>query len=153
MNQSWGYDISDKKYKSSDEIIHYLVKAAGKNANLLLNIGPRPDGELPAEALERLKAIGTFMQTYGKTIYGTRGGIVGPHDWGVSTQRGNTLYVHILNWNDKGLYLPIQYNKVKHAVMFTSRKPVEVSKAGEGVAISLPEVPRGVDTVVEITLK
>ena len=77
-------------------MVHYLVNAAGKNANLLMNIGPQPDGELPAVALERLAEMGEWMKTYGETIYGTRGGIVAPHDWGVTTQKGNRLFVHIL---------------------------------------------------------
>ena len=58
MNKTWGYDITDKKYKSNSYLIQKLVQAAGKNANLLLNIGPRPDGQLPVEAVERLKAMG-----------------------------------------------------------------------------------------------
>ena len=57
----------------------YLVKAAGKDANLLMNIGPQPDGELPAVAMERRVEMGEWMKVYGETIYGTRGGCVAPH--------------------------------------------------------------------------
>lgn len=55
MNGMWGYKIEDQNYKSPKALIHYLVKAAGKNANLLMNIGPQPNGELPATAVDRLK--------------------------------------------------------------------------------------------------
>lgn len=79
MNGMWGYSISDQNYKSVKTLIHYLVKAAGKDANLLMNIGPQPDGELPEVALERLAEIGKWMKVYGETIYGTRGGCVAPH--------------------------------------------------------------------------
>jgi alpha-L-fucosidase len=58
MNNSWGYRIKDTAYKSSEELIEYMRKVNGMGANLLLNIGPRPDGTLPDEALERLAAIG-----------------------------------------------------------------------------------------------
>ena len=58
MNGMWGYKITDQDYKSTKTLIHYLVKAAGKDANLLMNIGPQPDGELPAVALERLAEVG-----------------------------------------------------------------------------------------------
>ena len=71
MNKVWGYDITDKKYKSSEYIIQHIIKAAGNNANYVINIGPRPDGKLPVEAVERLKAIGDWMGRYGETIYGT----------------------------------------------------------------------------------
>ena len=62
MNWSWGYNISDVAYKSSEELIGYLQKVNGMGANLLLNIGPRPDGTLPEQALERLTAIGAALR-------------------------------------------------------------------------------------------
>ena len=153
MNKTWGYDITDKKYKSNSYLIQKLVQAAGKNANLLLNIGPRPDGQLPVEAVERLKAMGEWLNKYGETIYGTRGGIVAPHEWGVSTQKGNKLYIHILKWNDRGLFLPITDTKVLKAVMFDGKQPVTVTRTKAGVVLELPEVPKGVDTIVELTLQ
>ena len=153
MNKTWGYDITDKKYKSNSYLIQKLVQAAGKNANLLLNIGPRPDGQLPVEAVERLKAMGEWLNKYGETVYGTRGGIVAPHEWGVSTQKGNTLYIHILKWNDRGLFLPITDTKVLKAVMFDGKQPVTVTRTKAGVVLELPEVPKGVDTIVELTLQ
>lgn len=73
MNNTWGYSITDKSYKSADELIRRLVKSAGMNSNLLLNIGPRPDGCLPDESMERLKEIGKWTKRYGETIFGTRG--------------------------------------------------------------------------------
>ena len=102
MNNTWGYSITDKAYKSSEEVIRILVKAAGMNSNLLLNIGPRPDGQLPDEAVKILQDVGAFLRTAGKTIYSTRGGIVPPQTWGVTTQRGKTLFIHILNTERDG---------------------------------------------------
>ena len=153
MNKVWGYDITDKKYKSSEYIIQHIIKAAGNNANYVINIGPRPDGKLPVEAVERLKAIGDWMGRYGETIYGTRGGIVRPHDWGVTTQKGNTLYVHIMNCQDRALFLPLTERRVACARMYDGHQKVRVSKNAEGVTLELPAVPKGVDTIVELTLK
>lgn len=151
MNDTWGYNITDKNYKSADEIVRLLVSTAGRNANLLLNIGPRPDGKLPQESLDRLKAIGKWLRANGETIYRTRGGIVPPHDWGVTTQRGKTLYVHILNLPDKSLFLPVE--NVKKAVMFADKSPVKVTRCPGGVTLSFPAIPSGVDTIVEVTLQ
>lgn len=153
MNKVWGYDITDKKYKSSEYIIQHIIKAAGNNANYVINIGPRPDGKLPVEAVERLKAIGDWMGRYGETIYGTRGGIVRPHDWGVTTQKGNTLYVHIMNCQDRALFLPLTERRVASARMYDGHQKARVSKNAEGVTLELPAVPKGVDTIVELTLK
>lgn len=151
MNDSWGYDITDKNYKSADEIIRLLVNTAGRNANLLLNIGPRPDGKLPQESLDRLKAIGKWLRANGESIYGTRGGVVTPRDWGVTTQKGKTLYVHILNLQDASLFLPVE--NVKRAVMFADMSPVKVTRCPGGVTLSFSAIPSGVDTIVEVSLK
>ena len=151
MNGMWGYKITDQNYKSTKELIHYLVNAAGKNANLLMNIGPQPNGELPAVAVQRLKEMGEWMQVYGETIYGTRGGIVKPHDWGVTTQKGNRLFVHILNLPDNGLYLPIT-QKVKKAVAFKDKSSVKFKQDKQGVLLLFDKVPDEVDYVIELTL-
>lgn len=152
MNHTWGYSITDQDYKSTKELIHYLVKAAGKNANLLMNIGPQPNGELPATAVQRLKEVGDWMKIYGETIYGTRGGIITPREWGVSTQKGNTLYVHILNSQDKGLYLPLGEQKIKKAVLFKDQSKVRFKQDKDGAFLILEQTPEDIDTVVEITL-
>ena len=151
MNGMWGYKITDQNYKSTKELIHYLVNAAGKNANLLMNIGPQPNGELPEVAVRRLKEVGEWMQVYGETIYGTRGGIVKPHDWGVTTQKGNRLFVHILNLPDNGLYLPIT-QKVKQAVEFKDKSAVKFKQDKQGVLLLFDQVPDEVDYVIELTL-
>ena len=152
MNHTWGYSITDQDYKSTKELIHYLVKAAGKNANLLMNIGPQPNGELPATAVQRLKEVGEWMKIYGETIYGTRGGIITPREWGVTTQKGNTLYVHILNSQDKGLYLPLGEQKIKKAVLFKDQSKVRFKQDKDGAFLILEQTPEDIDTVVEITL-
>ncbi len=152
MNGMWGYKITDQNYKSTTTLIHYLVNAAGKNANLLMNIGPQPNGELPAVALQRLKEVGEWMKQYGETIYGTRGGLVAPHHWGVTTQKGNILYVHILNYADKELALPLQGRKVKKAVVYKDKSPVRFLRSRDGVVLQLSEVPSGPDYIIELTL-
>ncbi len=152
MNGMWGYKIVDQNYKSVETLIHYLVKAAGRNANLLMNVGPQPNGELPEAAVERLKAIGEWMKVYGETIYGTRGGDITPKDWGVTTRKDNKLYVHILNLADQNLFLPLTA-KVKKAVVFKDQKPVKFKKVEDGILLELGQIPDEVDYVVELTLK
>ncbi len=153
MNRKWGYSITDKQYKSVDNLIRELVRAAGKNCNLLLNVGPRPDGQLPAEAIERLQAIGNWLQANGETVYGTRAGIVAPHPWGVTTQKGNRLFVHILSHADRSLFLPVPARRVAKARMYNGDAKVVAQATRDGVLLQLPDVPSGVDTIVELTLK
>lgn len=152
MNRTWGYNIEDQDYKSTKTLIHLLVRAAGKNANLLMNVGPQPNGELPVTAVLRMKEMGEWMAQYGETIYGTRGGDVEPHVWGVSTRKGNRLFIHVLDYQDKALYLPLKA-KVKKAIRFVDGTPIAFSQDKEGVLLKFPEVPTETDYVVELLLK
>ena len=152
MNGMWGYKVQDQNYKTTKQLVHYLVNTAGKGANLLMNIGPQPNGELPATAVQRLKEMGEWMQTYGTTIRATEAGDVPVQEWGATTRRGDTLYVHILNYDRRELYLPLQCRVVK-ATAFADGKRVGVTKTAEGVVLNLPEVPQGYDYVVELQTK
>ena len=106
MNGMWGYKVADQNYKSADQLIQLLVRTASKGANLLLNVGPQPDGNLPAAAVERLEAMGEWLQVNGESIYGTVAGSLGDGKNVVSTRRGTKVYVHILDASIKMLDLP-----------------------------------------------
>ena len=106
INNSWGYNKNDGSYKSTKQIVQLLVKAAGYDANLLLNVGPRPDGTIQPEFVKRLAEVGDWLKANGETIYGTRGGPVTPRPWGVTTQKGDRVFVHVLDWKDSVLALP-----------------------------------------------
>jgi alpha-L-fucosidase len=149
MNQSWGFNITDKRFKSVKELIGYLVRAAGNDGNLLLNIGPRPDGTIQPEAVERLRAIGDWLRTYGHSIYGTRGGPVSPRSWGATTRRGDTVFVHVLDWPDRELALPPLGARVVRASMLANGNPVSAVESRAGVTLTLPDAATGeLDRVV-----
>ena len=97
MSNSWGYKKSDRNFKSHKQLVHLLVGAAGRGSNLLLNIGPMPNGKFPPEAITQLKQIGEWTAQYGDSLYGTRGGPITPQLWGVTTQKSNKIYAHILD--------------------------------------------------------
>lgn len=99
INGAWGYNAGDKNFKSPKELIHYLVRAAGNNANFLLNVGPKPDGTIDEESSQRLLAIGGWMKRNSASVRPTRGGPVKPQSWGASTQHGDKIYLHILDAN------------------------------------------------------
>jgi len=152
MNASWGFDITDHRFKSERELIGYLVRAAGNDANLLLNIGPRPDGTIQPEAVERLGDMGRWLKKHGTSVYGTRGGPIAPRDWGVTTQRGDTVFVHILDWPDRVLAIPPITGRVLRAVMLGPNTPVEFAQSGAGVTLNVPIVADEIDRVVVLTL-
>jgi alpha-L-fucosidase len=138
LNGSWGFNIGDTKYKSPEEIEEMLVRAAGNNSNLLLNIGPLPNGEIQDEFQTRLRAVGEWVAKYGDSIYGTRGGPLAPSDWGVTTQKGNKIYVHILKWNAPLLALPPISKSIASAQEMISGTKVEVTQTPNGVVLKLP---------------
>ncbi len=152
INDSWGFNIGDHNFKSAEELERRLVRAAGNDSNLLLNIGPMPDGEIQPEFMERLHAIGDWLSKYGESIYGTRGGPIAPGDWGVTTQKGEKVYVHVLNWDAPLLALPPIRQKVASAQSLSSKSPVEVKQSADAVIL---KVPRGheVDRVIVLTLE
>lgn len=99
MNGMWGYKIKDQDYKSASELLRLLVRTSAKGANLLLNIGPQANGELPATALSRLQEMGRFLNgPAAESIYATEAGGIAVGDSIVSTRsrRDGTLYLHIL---------------------------------------------------------
>lgn len=154
INNSWGFNLQDNKNKSKKALIQYVVKAAGYNANFLLNIGPMPNGKIQPDHVELLKQMGEWLKPYGETIYGTRGGPLNAHEWGVTTQRGNTVYVHILNWQDESLIIPSLGKKIKSAKLFIDKTPIKFLENEYGVTLKVTKEKKDeVDTVVEIELK
>ncbi len=147
MNGNWGYRAEDQNYKSAKEIFHLLVRTAGKGANLLMNIGPQPNGQLPATSLERLAEMGRLMAAYGETIYATEAGEIPVQPWGATTRKGSKLFVHILNHDKAELELPLTC-KVKSARNFLTNKKVEYKKTDSGYVLTLGEVPSAVDEVI-----
>ena len=97
ISNSWGYNLSDTLYKSKKELVHMLVKAASLGSNLLLNIGPMPNGKIQSEFQDRLKGLGDWLKIYGESIYNTHGGYIKPQDWGSITQSDQKIYIHILD--------------------------------------------------------
>ena len=153
MNNSWGFNLQDHNYKSTKGLIHYLVKAAGYNSNFLLNIGPMPNGKIQPEFVKTLKEVGTWMDKYGETIYGTRGGPVSPRAWGVMTQKGNKVYVHILTPEDNNLLIPDFGKKVKNIMLFNSGAKIKFRQDAFGIVISVPvEILDGTDTILVMEL-
>lgn len=93
MNRSWGFNPSDHAYKSGRSLVHTICEIAGKGGNLLLNVSPKGDGSLPAEQLERLEEVASFMSANGEAIWGTRPGLDAFQFYGPSTRRGSTVYL------------------------------------------------------------
>ena len=96
LNDSWGYNESDKNWKSPELIVHSLVNCVSKNGNMLLNVGPDARGRIPEESINILSEVGKWMKNSGESIYGCGLCNLPRQDWGRYTQKGNTVYAHWL---------------------------------------------------------
>jgi alpha-L-fucosidase len=153
LNGAWGFNIGDSTYKSAAELERKLVRAAGNNSNLLLNIGPYPNGEIDPQFVTRLHAVGEWLSKYGDSIYGTRGGPIPPGDWGATTQKDNQMYVHVLNWAAPLLALPPISGKIVGAHSLLDGKSAEFTQNPDGITLKLPSPkPDEVDRVIVLTL-
>jgi alpha-L-fucosidase len=156
INGSWGFNAADRAFKTSKELIHYLVRAAGSDANLLLNVGPTPEGTFSPEVVDRLKEVGAWTRRFGETIYGTRGGPMKPQAWGAMTSKEGVSYLHILERDvPERLTLPgTSALSLSSAEAFGSGTAVELSKAGDIVVRLPPRDQRDpVDTVIVLRRK
>ena len=148
----WGWK-PDGAIKSLRDSVQLLAKVVGRDGNLLLNVGPRPDGRIDPPQAERLKEIGDWLRLNGESIYGTRGGPFLPGTYGVSTNRGQKIYVHVLDWKgtDK-LLLPAIPAKVVHAALLAGGEAT-VSQTEQGIEITVPAGSRNdTDTIVVLEL-
>lgn len=149
MNGMWGYKIEDLDYKDTSELIRLLVRTAGKGANLLLNIGPQPNGELPEQALVRLREMGEWMRIYGETIYGTEGAPFEEQPWGTATVKGDRSFIHIINPESTEILIPVKGN-VTQARRFADAQPVSFTVTDGGVMLHLDSLPDEPDHVIEL---
>ncbi len=104
LGPHWAWSPGDAKSKR--EIVRLLVGTASGDGNLLISTGARADGSFDPEHASRLEEVGGWLDRYGHTIYGTRGGPWKPGRWGGSTRAGNTVYVHVTDWPAEGLVVP-----------------------------------------------
>jgi len=96
VGEQWAWKPNDK-LKSVDEIVHTLIKAVGGNGNLLLNVGPMPDGRIEPRQVELLKGVGKWLTVNGEGVYGTRGGPFLPNNKMASTHAGQVIYLHVMD--------------------------------------------------------
>jgi hypothetical protein len=132
------------------------VKAAAHNAIFLLNVGPMPNGKIQPEFTDTLKKMGKWLQQNGASIYGTRAGTIAPKDWGGFTQKGKTVYMHILTPPNPDGYIFVDgmTQKIVKAVLFNGKQEVKFKQIPEGTFIYTRNMKFDeVDTIVELMVE
>ncbi|NLE60604.1 MAG: alpha-L-fucosidase, partial [Planctomycetes bacterium] len=142
LNDTWGYKIKDKHWKPAEYLIYRLVDVVSKGGNYLLNVGPRADGTIPSESIERLREIGRWLSRHGESIYGTTHSpfSVGDQAWRC-TAKAETLYFHLLRWPAGGRFrIEGLRNEVTAAFLLSdpNRQPLKAWREGAVLFVDLP---------------
>lgn len=141
INDHWGYHRADTNLKSARQLVHTLARAASDGANLLLNVGPSPDGKIVPEQAARLRKVGAWLARNGTAIYGTRAGSFIPTTDAVTTRRDNTHYVLVLN-DAQTVTLQGAPPAGLNAQLLTDGTPVTITRNGNAITLTLPTAGR-----------
>ncbi len=155
-NESYGYSKYDNSHKPAGFFIRLLANAASRGGNLLMNIGPEGDGSFDEKDLHILSGIGQWMQLNGESIYGTTRSSLPPQSWGVSTSKGNKLYLHVLQWpREQQLQVGGLQSGIRRAWLQAdvAKKSLPVQYTSEGYCIGLPvQAPDTANTVIALEM-
>jgi alpha-L-fucosidase len=171
---SWCY-LKHPNYKPAGRIIHQLIDVVSKNGNLLLDVGPRPDGTIPAEIESRLRQIGSWLKINGEAIYETRpaerfgegptrvkkGSYVADHTQDFTAQdirfttRPRAFYVHVLGSPGAQVRVaslkrdtPLPFGTLRHAELLGSPAPLRWEWSPDGLVLHIPESRPSQDALV-----
>ena len=157
MNTSWGYKKNDNNWKSDTTLIRMLADIASKGGNLLLNVGPTAEGEIPPPSVERLKSIGRWMDVNGESIYSTQASPFFKLPWGRCTSRntpeGATLYLHVFQWPENNILRVPGLNADISNITLLSDQTRKLASHREGgdLLIELPgQMPDPINTVIKV---
>ena len=160
MNESWGYNKGDQKWKSSKILIQNLAKTVSRGGNFLLNVGPTAEGLIPEPSIERLAKIGEWMKINSESIYGTKAGPFKRLEWGDCSMKPkrdrSLLYLHVFKWPEGDLVVPGLLNEINKTYLLSDKNktPLSFKLSGEDVLIEVPEqVPDSNDTVIVLDIK
>ena len=153
LNDTWGFKSYDENWKSTETLVRNLIDIASKGGNYLLNVGPTPQGEIPAASVERLAGMGKWMAVNGESIYGTSASPFSAQlPFGRATKKGNRLYVQVFDWPANGtLTLPSWGGTPAKAWLVATKADVPVKTSADGVTLTLPSTaPDQIATVIAI---
>ena len=151
LGDQWAYKPNDR-IKSLEQCVHTLVRCAGGDGNLLLNVGPMPTGEIEPRQAARLREIGSWLKQNGEAIYGTRGGPFAPTKTYATTRKGKVIYVHLFAPDGETVNLPALKAGIVSARLLGGGT-VTVEKSPSRLALKIPAADRQpLDTIVRLDL-
>jgi alpha-L-fucosidase len=150
MNETWGYKSYDHEWKTPEMLVRNLIDIASKGGNYLLNVGPTCDGEIPAASVERLRAIGAWMEVNAESIYGTAASPFKRLTWGRATQKPGLLYLNVFYWPKNGdLVVPMRSGAKRAYLLGAQAESLPSIMSTDGLHIRVPALaPNPISSVV-----
>jgi hypothetical protein len=137
---------------SFQEFVSKLVHCAGSDGNLLMNVNPLPTGQFDPRQIELMEKMGEWLQNYGESIYGTRGGPIRSGRWGASTHKDSTIYLHVLDWSHMPSKLPGLGMKIVSDTLLTGGE-IEFQQTNDSLSFRIAEEFRNkIDTIIKLRL-
>ena len=152
---AWGWTSkSATQLMSLDSCIQLLVRVVSQDGNLLLNVGPRPDGSIEPAEVQRLKEIGHFLSRYGESIYATRGGIFDAR-WGGTTVTDKAVYIHVLKVpSDRMIHLAPISRRISSATYLRDNRKAAFDQCDEGISLNqIIDANNEPDLIIKLSLK
>jgi alpha-L-fucosidase len=152
INDTWAFNVHDRNFKSSAQIIRSLVEVVSRGGNFLLNVGPRPDGTIQPEFLERLAAVGRWMRANGEAVYGTTYGPIQGQEGVRTTAKDAAVYVHLMRPLREPLVLSGLRRRVIAARLLASRRRLPFANQGGSWQIEVGRADQQPVTVIKLAL-
>lgn len=155
IGESWGFKRNDDELSSASDLIRKLVDTASKNGNYLLNVGPTAEGTIPQSSVDRLEAMGAWLEKNGESVYGTTAGPVQGLAGLRSTRNREAVYLHVFDWpSDGAIAIPRPAEGVLAAWLLSDpKKQLAVSEDDDRLLIQGPTTASDpVDTVIALTV-
>jgi alpha-L-fucosidase len=155
LNANWGWHAGDHAYKTAQDVLQLLTETAKSGGNLLLNIGPKGDGSIPAESEKIVREVGKWLERNREFLpHSTRA----PFGWfnsGKLTTKGNTIYLHLFCGTGSTFCLSEIKNRVKSARYVATGEPVRFRQDEAHLWLEdLPDpLPDPLDTLIALEVE
>ncbi len=139
MGRSWAWNPDEQNWKTSRELLRNLVSVVSHGGNFLLNVGPTARGVFPPEAVERLRHMGRWLQTYPDSIYGSTYTPLQGLTWGQATRKADRLYLHIFEWPANNRLDVGTFPYTAQSVSLYTGEALAFTQAGQHLEITVPQ--------------
>jgi alpha-L-fucosidase len=137
INDTWAYRPQDRDFKSTDALIRALIEVVSRGGNLLLDVGPQPDGQIQSEFVERLEAVGRWTKLNAAAIYGSTYGPIQGQPSCRTTARGAGIFVFVMDQAATEVIVTRLDRPVSQVRLVATGKPLTFHPSGKGIRIPL----------------